>query len=217
MRRPLLLLLGTITSVAAWADEAYFLREVRTGGLTKHCVYQYVEPYILTIPAHQRCPQSIDTDALTEPERRSERRPGGGYTGAEFSLGFVEGFNRRTKERKQQAIEEEERARRRAREDADARWQQELRERQRKEWAEKDALRAQQPTSSPWVVEDLDEPTVEGPLSAVVAISSAERLLQDGQLTEARTVAYRGLRDPDITPAQRRDLHDLVDESLRDQ
>lgn len=45
----------------AYAATAYFSHEVRTGGMTKQCVYTYLgSTYVITISAIKLCPLTIE-------------------------------------------------------------------------------------------------------------------------------------------------------------
>jgi len=47
-------------SVSAFAGTAYFVREIKTGGMTKQCVYEYLgDTYTRTISSASLCPLSI--------------------------------------------------------------------------------------------------------------------------------------------------------------
>ena len=56
-----LVLITSISAVAAQAGTAFFSHEIETGGMTKQCVYDYLgSTYVITISSVKLCPMSIN-------------------------------------------------------------------------------------------------------------------------------------------------------------
>jgi len=50
-----------ITATAAAAGTAFFSHEIKTGGMTKQCVYNYLgSTYVITINSVKLCPLTIN-------------------------------------------------------------------------------------------------------------------------------------------------------------